>query len=169
VGSSHLLCKYWHVAAGFCCVATIYQSSEGVVSALRGMFPNIAGQWLLLLILKVPGSSIVTETIYRLRLLVIITHNRPATERRICAGASRSLVTRVKWSIRVAVTDVAAELKLLLRILLHLVRTWGKETEISSDFLCPRQAYSYLKQAPTTTFRIFSNSSFIIILKITVF
>lgn len=37
------------------------------------MFSDITGQWLLLLILKAPGSYLAKETTYRLRLLVIIT------------------------------------------------------------------------------------------------
>lgn len=78
VGSFHLLCEHWHVIAGFCCVATIHLASEGFVSTLREMFSDITGQWLLLLILKAPGSNLTTETTYRLRLLVIIN---PATER----------------------------------------------------------------------------------------
>jgi hypothetical protein len=54
-------------------------------------------------------------------------YNYPATERRVYSEAFRSLVTRVMWSICVGVTDVAVEL-ILLRILLHLLRTWGKQT-----------------------------------------
>lgn len=147
VGSFHLLWKYWHVTAGFCCVASIHLASEGVVSTLREMFSDITGQWLLLLILKARGSYLARETTHRLRLLVIIT--LPLNT--ILLISSSLICYKSQWVNSCGCYGGCGSVSHFV----HLVWTRGKQTEISNGFCALGKRMDIcLKQAPTTMYRI---------------